>query len=1008
MPSEGLMLIEKIGADAVHYSGNYPAVFFKKVSRFDLDTLKEIAELQRKIWNNSRVTFLYVTSPAEIRIYNCNESPVLLNRVDAEVRLPKELEIRTIEQCVLRDSAKLERLQHVFSRIAIDSGSIWMTDYSKKVKLQTKVDHYLVNSLVKLARKIKEDVDEHRAVHHLLMRCIFIMYLQDRQAIPQEIWKKTGDNDFLNILDSKDLTYALFDEILVHFNGNVFPISDEERSQITDEHLTLIKHCLTDGDINLAQQKFFNWRLFDFSFIRIELLSEIYEKFLAEFDPIRKKQTGTYYTPPTLVELVLDNVLPNGGTNYKLKILDPACGSGIFLAQAYKRVVQYWKNAHPGVTPEFSVLSQILTDSIFGVEIDDKSIKVASFSLYLALLDFLSPRDVWLKNEEKFPNLIRDIDSEKDENQGHNLYRCDTIALDGEFEKIKYDVIVGNPPFGANGLSESIKAYCHSRNFSSQYVIPFIHKSASLLKPNGRAGLVFNTKILTNSHSKAQNFRQWLFNENFVEKVFNLSILRKAPKDFGGHLFSSAVVPISIVFFQNGNSPPRNYRDTIEYWAPKTFIKHNVVDGVIIEATDIKYLPREICHKPDTKIWKIAQWGTMADYLLIDRLMQISPIKDLLDEENNGVGFQTLDGTTTKPIRNNSLRNIPFILPEHIVRYYTDKPQTYSINKSLKTDNAISHYLSYYKLDQYNDLPEIDSFRRLGKMKAFQGPHVLIKEGLSKNRVCASFLDYSCSFNSKVYGIHHKSELLLKAITCLINSDFGMYFLFLHSASLGIEREEIKPTDVKRLPQVPEEDFQAYGDLFDSIRHERDQFFAQDKSIKTELSELIQQSLKLTVRDVILIRDFCDFTLPLFFKGAKSIALNPISTKNPETIGFAEIVCAEINEFLISGTLKVNAMVYVSPHHFPLTVVAFHFVPESDLKAPIVMDSIVEIESHLNKINEHTLEKYSQNIFVRKQIRFYDGDTIFIVKPNQNRYWTRSQGMDDANSVINEIMVFNK
>jgi len=614
IPNDVITLAKNISVDTVHCSGEFPAVFFKEVPDFNIDTLEEIAEIQRKIWNNSSVVFLYVVSPVEIRIYNCNSKPVFFNTENLEIE--KELRKREIEVCKKSDTHTLSILNQVFSAVAIDSGKIWTSVYSQKIKLQTKVDRYLVDSLLKLAKKLGEDLEDN-IIHSLLMRSIFVMYLQDRKAIPQEIWDKLGENDFLQVLNNPNTTFKLFTEIEKHFNGNVFPVSTLEKQKVKSEHLKLLKLCLIDGDINLSQQKLFDdWRLFDFSFIRIELLSEIYENFLNEFDPIRKKQTGTYYTPPSLVELVLDNVLPKNGHNYNIKIIDPACGSGIFLAQAYKRIVNYWQQKHPNDKLCFKVLSEIMQNSIFGVELDPKSIRVAAFSLYLALLDFLDPRDVWLRNEEEFPYLIQNPESNNEiDREGSNLFCADTIAENGEFENINFDIVVGNPPFGTKNLPENVKKYCEDNSFDKQFVIPFIHKSVRL-SPKGKITLLFNTKLLTNTKQTAQTFRKWLFNDNYIEKIYNLSILRKAPKDFGGHLFSSAVVPVSIVCLQK--SKPKESKQTIEYWAPKTFIKSHVAEGVMVDSTDIKYLPREACQQPDTKIWKIAQWGTMADYFLID------------------------------------------------------------------------------------------------------------------------------------------------------------------------------------------------------------------------------------------------------------------------------------------------------------------------------------------------------------------------------------------------------
>lgn len=127
--------------------------------------------------------------------------------------------------------------------------------------------------------------------------------------------------------------------------------------------------------------------------------------------------------------------------------------------------------------------------------------------------------------------------------------------------------------------------------------------------------MIFNTKLLTNTSSTYQNFRKWLFNDCYVEKVYNFSILRNAPKDFGGQLFGSAIGPICIAFYQK--EKPENGSDRIVYYAPKTYIKSNVLEGVVIDSTDVKYLPRKNAKNPTQKFGKL-QCGVMIGITLFE------------------------------------------------------------------------------------------------------------------------------------------------------------------------------------------------------------------------------------------------------------------------------------------------------------------------------------------------------------------------------------------------------
>lgn len=964
------------GIDKVYYSGDLPAVFFKEVDNFEPKVLKEIAELQKQIWNNSSVVFLYVTSSSEIRIYNCNEKPVYLPENETN-KFEQVLEDILIDSCCKTDIQKLEQLKKVFSAIAIDFGSIWTNElnYAKKIKLHTKVDSYLVKSLVSLAKKLNEDIDNEELIHAVLMRSIFIMYLQDRDAIPQKIWDDVGNNDFIKILDDHHKTYKLFTIISKNFNGNAFPVSFGEEKIINANHLKYIKHCLIDGNIDTIQPKLFEWRLFNFKLIRIEMLSEIYESFLSEFNPDQKRITGTYYTPPSLVELVLDNVLPNTETDYNKKILDPACGSGIFLAGAYKRIVKRWINKTKK-RPVFEDLSKLLTENIFGVELDKKSIKVTAFSLYLSMLDFLDPKDVWLEEGKLFPNLISD--DESTDNNGNNLFRTDTIKPNGSFEKIKYDIILGNPPFGTSGLTKTIKAYCSKHYFDTQYVIPFIHKSAQLAE-NGKVALLFNTQLLTYPKQQIVNFRNWLFGKNKVEKIYNLSIFRNAPQDFGGRLFSTAKVPVSIAIFYPNRIVTNS--DSIEYWAPKTFIKNNVVDGVIIDKTDISYLPYSECIKGESHIWKIAQWGGLADYFLIEKL------------KNNH--------KTVKQLEDNNVIAI--------------KAGLHAPEKDKETVIVEGDFLDTRKIQHYytgqNYIEKIKTEFRKYDLSLFNPPFVGIPQNIMERKICTSFFDKTVFFKSGIFLLKDcegNKDNRLKNFTILLNSTFSNYYFFLISGSWGIERDQLfLSSEYKTFPvsmNFINRDNELNFSKTSFKENEIDFNIAEQKFDLNFYDNEIYTEYNLEEKEIALIEDFVKYSISLFYDKEKSIALKPISSQKPETVYYAEMICSEINDFFKSGDLKVNAKVYNISSYTPLGLVVIHFVNKNKIEAPILIDANNDFQKNLNVINEYTIAEYSQSIYVRKQVRYYTDDSIYIAKPNQKRFWTRSQAIDDAASIINELM----
>ncbi|MGB4958800.1 MAG: N-6 DNA methylase [Saprospiraceae bacterium] len=1017
--------VGEFGVDSIYFNtdenGNsFPAVFLKKVRSFDVKTLEEIADTHKKIWNYKKVLFLYVYSETEIRIYNCSEKPLIKTQENFDY----EKELKNIELYVYSDKKQLEELNKLFSRIAIDSGIIWTLKEAKfirdKITLQKRVDKYLVSSLVNATNALRLDGLSLDVIHKTILRSLFLLYLEDRGAANQSFYNQfvEGAESYFDILSNAEATYSLFYKLKEHFNGNVFTIDPSEK-KLNKVQLQIIKTCFIRGrEKNDTQQLFEDWRqfrLFNFNIIQIELLSEIYENFLSATDSTFKKDSGTYYTPPSLVEFILNEKLPvkSDSIEYKVKILDPSCGSGIFLVQSFNRLVKRYENAHNNQKlTDFEKLVTLLKENIFGIEIHSQAIKVAAFSLYLALVDKLDPKNLWQDKKYQLPYLINDLEEEDEKKKGFNLFRRDTISdLSKDTELQDFQLIVGNPPFGTKNLLESIRDYCDNKGFAKEMVLPFMHK-ATKFAPYGEIALIFNTKVLTNTGGTYQSFRKWLFNDCYVEKVFNFSILRNKGKNFGGKLFGDATGPISIVFYQKEN--PKNPTDKISYYAPKTFIKTNVIDGLCIDFTDLKYLPREECQKPDTKIWKVAMWGGMNDWELIQRLgnSKLNSINKFTKKNNieSGVGFQLLTQKKDKPKFSETLTKLKYLDADVITRYYTSDKLLRDVKKSIRTLKATKFYKEYYKVGDINELEKLTAFRRLGDVEAFTKPHIIVKKGLEKNSICASFIENQCSFRDGVYGFYTSKENIeeLHLLLSYFNSNLSTYFLFMTISSYGIEREQIMKNEYLSIPinlndgqslKIKEATTQilsklkAKSFLSNSIENKDLEIF-----ISNNIDSVIYESLNLDIDEINLINDSINYNVDLFHKQEKSIALNPVQQE--QTTAYGKTISAELNEFLDSQDLFANATIYSISRFTPLMTIKLSFAK----KQKEVVTSKEFVDNVLKKIDKILWDKKAPNIYFRKKMNYKTGDDVYIIRPNQRRFWSQSMALEDASELILEIL----
>ena len=145
------------------------------------------------------------------------------------------------------------------------------------------------------------------------------------------------------------------------------------------------------------------------------------------------------------MDFVLDGVLPWEDNEWDLKVLDPACGSGIFLVKAYQRLIHRWKNANPNQRIASVVLRSLLERNLCGVDEDSHAVRTASFSLYLAMCDEIDPRHYW--TQVRFPSLRNRSLIARD------FFDEDAPGVNTVYNAASYDIVVGNAPWGQNSAT---------------------------------------------------------------------------------------------------------------------------------------------------------------------------------------------------------------------------------------------------------------------------------------------------------------------------------------------------------------------------------------------------------------------------------------------------------------------------------------------------------------------------------------------------------------------------
>ena len=170
------------------------------------------------------------------------------------------------------------------------------------------------------------------------------------------------------------------------------------------------------------------------------------------------------------------------------------------------------------------------------------------------------------------------------------------------------------------------------------------------------------------------------------------------------------------------------------------------------------------------------------------------------------------------------------------------------------------------------------------------------------------------------------------------------------------------------------------------------------KSVENKINDLVLNLYNIDLSDKQLIDDFINYSIDLFHKQEKSIALYPVLQE--QTIKYGEIISTELNDFLDSEDLFANATVYNINRFTPLMMIKLSFA----IKQKEVVTSTELIDDELKKIDAHLWEEKASNIYFRKKLNYKTRDDIYIIRPNQRRFWSQSMALEDTSELILEIL----
>jgi len=569
----------------------------KKPSVDIRDDIHPAYQLRRYAWT-AKLPLSILTDFAEFSVYDCRIRP----KPDDKASTARILYV-TYDQYAER----WDEIASIFSHDAV-----WRGDYDRYADAAhgkrgtQEVDAAFLEEIEKWRELLARNIalrnpglgvrDLNYAVQQTIDRIIFLRICEDRGIEPSEQLRNalTGGEVYARLVE-------IFRRADDRYNSGLFHFRQEKGRDESPDTLT---PGLRVDDKVLAEiigGLYYPQSPYAFDVLGADILGNVYEQFLGsvirltsghravvEQKPEVRKAGGVYYTPRYIVDYIVEHTVgalcagKSPGQIARLRILDPACGSGSFLLGAYGYLLNYhlnWYVEHPTKQERREIYQgrggqwfltteekkRILLNNIYGVDIDPQAVEVTKLSLLLKVLEGENQetlaRQMAFWEERVLPDLANNIKCGNsligpdyyaqttllDEDE---LYRVNPFDWQSEFAEIMraggFDAVIGNPPYVRQEMLGDSKGYFQEHyevyhGVADLYVY-FIERGVKLLAPGGLFSYIVANKWMRANYG--QPLRRWLKTQGIEEII-----------DFGDlPVFKTATTYPCIVRVQQGGT----------------------------------------------------------------------------------------------------------------------------------------------------------------------------------------------------------------------------------------------------------------------------------------------------------------------------------------------------------------------------------------------------------------------------------------------------------------------
>ncbi len=918
-PPEEIAMIEKAktyGADAVFFEaerkGRPPVaqafVFVSNGPEID----PAFGETHKRLWSWGGVPLIYRKTTGVVQLFRCAHKPDFVSATGNIICKP----IKT-----LKLAATISSNDVWWNAEQLRNGTLWDDLDACKTLLSKRSAHK------RLIDEVKNLYDELTAKgilpshlrRKLLILSLLIAYLEEREVFKDGYLGLflLGASKFFQVLADGEALVALLDALEKRFNGNIFSLDEADRELIRNsQELSLFAGFVEGREEKSGQLTF--WQLYSFKDLPVELISHIYQLFVKDTD-------SSVYTPPFLVRLMLEESLSWERLDRLHQrgevILDPSCGSGVFLVEAYKRLVLHWRSRNEWKRPSITVLKGLLK-KVHGIDLEEGAVELAAFSLCLALCDALEPET--LRDSIKlFPALAGKKGQGEGDNQKTLHHSCFFEAKEQNLVKKPIGVVTGNPPFKSSlntpGAERSYEHYQanHGRLADKQLAYLFLHEAMEMVAKGGVLSMLQQYNFLYNQQSLS--FRRNFIANWDVREILDFISVRG--------LFKDRADTKVIVVVAEAAKPPIDRK--ILHATFRRSGRAQAEQGFDIDYYDLHWLPRELALSNDG-VWRTNLFGGGRVLAIVDRLKEFRTLEEYVKAQQWDYGEGVIEGG----------RGVS--LPaDHIV----GKPLLRS--EALTEDGVDASAITIAP-----DKP----YERPRSKRRFSPPMLLIREQMDipHDLWTKSYLTYTqrivgfCAPKVDTDKLHKMSEWLSDSKNAL-----RAYVALISPCLFTPKSTAIQADDIFSIPYP------------------------------------ITETLDLSSNEQILVDDIVDYYRDLTRLGEDSAAMK--ESGDAVLPDFNDVFIRQINVIY-----KKNPLRPLEPQAFA-GVICQPFVFGN---GNVDWTGADELQGKLDSLLQ---EQKGETLRITRIARIYDGNFVFLLKPDRLRYWLRSVALRDADETLSDL-----